>query len=1691
MKKYSTLSTFIWKLSTFLLLRIISSILFTFVFLSEQDVHAAIVAVHDPSVTIAYKDASGNSYPTNDAGGTRTKYYYVFGTQVGAAYSTDMINWTAFTPTFSINGVTTTDYYQLVKSEADYAEHTTSNDVRGNLWAPDIIYNKALGKWTLYFSLSGNAFKSSIIMFTSSKIEGNYERVGTVIYGGFTNAVTSNARTDYAKVTGSSTIDGRYLDNNGAWDNTYSVSCIDPAVSYDQSGKLWMSYGSWSGGIFLLKLNEQTGLRDYTYNYGFGSPSVWNVTRLRFDQYMGIHIGGGYYVSGEGSYIRYIKDPTGVGYYYLFISMGFYSPDGGYTMRVFRSSTIDGVYTDVTGDNAVFPNYVFNYGNNTQYGMPIMQNYKYNWWSIGDVAQGHNSVLTEDDGSAYMVYHTKHDDGTVFHNVEVHQLLFSKKGWPLAAPFEYRVKFGLSKTAHSTEDIAGRYSVITHNPVDYANLKTNQETEMYINADGTLTGSYTGTWVYNFSAGKQYLTLTTNAGVFEAVVCEQLMDFISTKTIAFTGMNATNERCLWGYKRTSTATINTTNYLNQSLLIGNKQYTLTAGDYANFNKQTVSGDYETEYTFDNYSLEAQTWNNWELAIKASSGTWYLRADASSTSTFAGSTVNYSYTWNSAQLKTVYQNKKVKLKVSRTGTTINIFAYANDILVYTSSSINSPTGQVDVYLGGESCYLDVHKISVSNIGTRQVVGTANEDGTYTVPFNTSLGNTTTVTGDFNLRYNFNNYHNPTSVNSWDNYILRVLSGSNTMLIRADAYALTPFGTLTFSDDWNGNAFLSMISGANIDCNISRLGSTVTYKSIITARDGTVYNYQVIQTNAPTTDLTFGYTGEKSMQDFFVVEKSVTINTGPTTPKPMKYVYNYDNSGNYAWSNTNSWTPKAVPTAIDTVIVRTGEVQIGNLNQTAPFYVETNGTLRLIDTSTVVDLHLQGGTLKVATSAQDMMLTSNIAVEQASTINVGSIATTVFTLNGNITGNSNLTKTSVGNLRINSTASGFKGNWIISDGKLQLQSATGLGICGVQVQGTARLDIEVAGASIYSLVVASTAGVDLGQNLNVNVAVFGSENILSGAFKNANYPTYIGSTGTLNVSNSLVNLSGSTSLCTGSSITLTASSGTSYIWNNNTTQVGTDATYAASNVGNYTVNATNAIGCKVTSAPVTITVATAPTATITSPATAFCTGGSIVLTASTGSSYKWLNGTTQVGTAATYTATAAGSYTVELTNAAGCKATSVAKVITVNPLPVITQYVKNDAGAWTATIMATACEKSTINLGPQPTLAAGWSWTGPNNFTSTLRNPVLANITLSNAGTYSSTYTDPNGCKASSTFALQVSTPPTATITAPATSFCAGGSAILSANTGTGLTYQWSNASATIFGATAATYTATAAGAYTVEVTNASVCSATSTAITVTVNAAPTATITANGPTNIPQGGSVVLTASAGSSYKWFNGTAQVGTGASYTSTTVGAYTVEVTNASGCKATSAATTVNFNTNQPSTITITSPTANATIDGIITITATATDPDGSIVLVEYLDGNTVIGTSTTQPYNFDWTNPGSGNHVITVRVTDSNGGITTSAPVTITSQAISTGVFSTSNSNSLNGTVYPNPANGIVFIDSDSDLSDAKFMLVDVLGNERGVNHTGNGTGATIDLSNLSAGTYVLISRPLKSHFFQSSE
>ena len=109
-----------------------------------------------------------------------------------------------------------------------------------------------------------------------------------------------------------------------------------------------------------------------------------------------------------------------------------------------------------------------------------------------------------------------------------------------------------------------------------------------------------------------------------------------------------------------------------------------------------------------------------------------------------------------------------------------------------------------------------------------------------------------------------------------------------------------------------------------------------------------------------------------------------------------------------------------------------------------------------------------------------------------------------------------------------------------------------------------------------------------------------------------------------------------------------------------------------------------------------------------------------------------------------------------------------------------------------------------------------------------------------------------------------------------------------------------------GASAQSVTVDASGNYSVTVTDANGCQGTASQ-SVTVNQNPSVSISANGPTTFCQGGSVVLSASSGSSYNW-------STGASAQSVTVdasGNYSVAVTDANGCQGTaSQSVTVNQN-------------------------------------------------------------------------------------------------------------------------------------------------------------------------------------
>jgi chitodextrinase len=90
-----------------------------------------------------------------------------------------------------------------------------------------------------------------------------------------------------------------------------------------------------------------------------------------------------------------------------------------------------------------------------------------------------------------------------------------------------------------------------------------------------------------------------------------------------------------------------------------------------------------------------------------------------------------------------------------------------------------------------------------------------------------------------------------------------------------------------------------------------------------------------------------------------------------------------------------------------------------------------------------------------------------------------------------------------------------------------------------------------------------------------------------------------------------------------------------------------------------------------------------------------------------------------------------------------------------------------------------------------------------------------------------------------------------------------------------------------------------------------------------------------------------------------------------------------------------------NVPPTVSLTSPQAGASLNGNspISMTATASDSDGSIVKVEFYQGSNKIGEATTAPYAATWTNAPSGNFTMTALAYDDSGAAVRSAGVPIT--------------------------------------------------------------------------------------------
>ena len=500
------------------------------------------ITVHDPSVV--WEPAS--------------KRYYIFGSHKAGAFTTDMQNWSSANPawTSANNTAFVTPAVKKVKKggvEVDFPQFNAMEwsartdagyNIDGNMWAPDVIWNEKMQKWCMYLSINGDAWHSSIILLTSTRITGPYQYQGPVVICGFQDSGHSYKGTDLELALGSlNSLPSRYNVGNG-WGRRWPHT-IDPAVFYDEQGKLWMVYGSWSGGIWMLELDEETGLRDYDVSYPSTNGTSDGVTS---DPYFGKKIAGGYYVSGEGSYIEYVG-----GYYYLFVSYGFFDSVGGYVMRVFRSKNPSGPYTDAAGRNAIFTEYKMNYGKNADNrGVKIFGAYA-GWGNMadGELSQGHNSVIAAQDGRTYLVYHTRFQHGGEGHQVRVHQLFQTKNGWLVAAPFEYNGdqltdEDIRTRQLFTPEQVEGTYQLLVHKyDIDYKNREVVTPVEITLTADGKVSGAYSGTWTMD--AGTSYFTLKLGSTTYNGVIIEQQMDGETTKTISFSAL-ANSGVNVWGYQ---------------------------------------------------------------------------------------------------------------------------------------------------------------------------------------------------------------------------------------------------------------------------------------------------------------------------------------------------------------------------------------------------------------------------------------------------------------------------------------------------------------------------------------------------------------------------------------------------------------------------------------------------------------------------------------------------------------------------------------------------------------------------------------------------------------------------------------------------------------------------------------------------------------------------------------------------------------------------------------------------------------------------------------------------------------------------------------------------------------------------------------------------------------------------------------
>jgi arabinan endo-1,5-alpha-L-arabinosidase len=429
------------------------------------------VSVHDPSII----KANGS--------------YYVFGSHLGAAKTDDLMNWSLIASGVNKTNPLFDDVTKELKETLEYAQTDT-------LWAPDVIQLED-GKYYMYYcACVGNAPISTLGIAVSDNVDGPYKDLGIILKSGMDANTPS--------------------EDGDTYNAAYQPNAVDPCVFFDKEGKLWMMYGSYSGGIFILELDPKTG---FPLEKGYGKKLL-GANHLRI----------------EGSYVMYSEETD---YYYMFLSYGGLASDGGYNIRVSRSKNPDGPYVDSDGDEMINckgkDGTVFDDSAMTLYGTKILGNIKFKWLEgennkirFGYVSPGHCSVIKE-DGKYFLVFHTRFESKGEGHEVRVHQLFLNEDGWFVVAPYRYT---GETIADYDKKDIVGTYKFINQGVDTSATMK--ESVLINLNEDGTVTGEKTGTWEM---VDGHNMTITIKDMVYKGVFLKQWDEYGLKNVMTFTALS--------------------------------------------------------------------------------------------------------------------------------------------------------------------------------------------------------------------------------------------------------------------------------------------------------------------------------------------------------------------------------------------------------------------------------------------------------------------------------------------------------------------------------------------------------------------------------------------------------------------------------------------------------------------------------------------------------------------------------------------------------------------------------------------------------------------------------------------------------------------------------------------------------------------------------------------------------------------------------------------------------------------------------------------------------------------------------------------------------------------------------------------------------------------------------------------------